>query len=79
MAYEVLLDQPVISGVVGLDIATQDPAANNSVNTQAAKNADVAKTTPAGMSTVRHMALIVAIGLGVLWLFGTTLMKDARI
>jgi hypothetical protein len=79
MAYEVLLDQPTISGVVGLDVSTQDPEVMNSVKTQAANNSDVSTRKPAGMETVEHMALIVALTLGVLWFFGTTLLKDARL
>lgn len=79
MAYEVLLDQPTISGVVGLDVSTQDPEVMNSVKTQAAKNSELTNRKPAGMETVEHMALIVAVTLGVLWFFGTTLLKDARL
>jgi len=78
MAYEVLLDQPTISGVVGLDVSTQDPEVMNSVKTQAAKNV-VGSRKADGMETVEHMALIVALTLGVLWFFGTTLLKDARL
>ena len=77
MAYEVLLDQPTISGVVGLDVSTQDPEVMNSVKTQAANS--ITSTKPAGMETVHHMALIVALTLAVLWFFGTTLLKDARL
>jgi len=79
MAYEVLLDQPTISGVVGLDVSTQDPEVMNSVKTQAAKTSEVANRKPNGMETVEHMALIVALTLGVLWFFGTTILKDARL
>lgn len=79
MAYEVLLDQPTISGVVGLDVSTQDPENSNSVRTQAAKTSEVANRKPAGRETVEHMALVVALTLGVLWFFGTTLLKDARL
>ena len=79
MAYEVLLEQPVISGVVGLDVKTQDPEVMNSVKTQAAKNSDLASAKPAGRETVEHMALTVAVTLGILWFFGTTLLKDARL
>jgi len=79
MAYEVLLDQPTISGVVGLDVSTQDPEVMNSVKTQAANNSELTSKKAAGMETVEHMALIVALTLGVLWFFGTTLLKDARL
>ena len=79
MAYEVLLDQPTISGVVGLDVSTQDPEVMNSVKTQTANNSGLNKRKVDGMETVEHMALIVALTLGVLWLFGTTLLKDARL
>lgn len=79
MAYEVLLEQAPISGVVGLDVGTNEPAVTNSVRTQAAKNSDLMYRKDPGRETVEHMALTVAITLGVLWFFGTTLLKDARL
>lgn len=79
MAYEVLLEQAPVSGVVGLDVGTNEPAVTNSVRTQAAKTADVSGRKAPGRETVEHMALTVAVTLGVLWFFGTTLLKDARL
>ena len=79
MAYEVLLEQAPVSGVVGLDVGTNEPAVANTVRTQAAGNAELTGRKDPGRETVEHMALTVAITLGVLWFFGTTLLKDARL
>jgi hypothetical protein len=79
MAYEVLLEQTPVVGLVGLDVGTNEPAVTNSVRTQGARNADVSGRKDPGRETVEHMALTVAITLGVLWFFGTTLLKDARL
>ena len=79
MAYEVLLEQAPVSGVVGLDVGTNEPAVANTVRTQAASSVTRSGRKDPGRETVEHMALTVAITLGVLWFFGTTLLKDARL
>ena len=80
MAYEVLLDQPQVSGVVGLDVSTQEPDLSLELKEQSKAASNSQKTNKtSGRETVEHMALTVALALGVLWFFGTTLLKDARI
>jgi hypothetical protein len=76
MAYEVTLDLPQVSGVVGLDVSTQNPGnAAPMPSMQEVQNDKKAS----GMETVEHAALTVAIGLGVLWLLGSTVLNNARL
>lgn len=76
MAYEILFDAPSVSGVVGLDVTTNEP---DNGETLVTKTVSVSQKKPSGRETVEHMALIVALTLGVLWFFGTTILKDARL
>lgn len=76
MAYEILFDAPQVSGVVGLDVSTQDPENNDALKV---KSVSMGQNKSKGRETVEHMALIVALTLGVLWFFGTTILKDARL
>ena len=76
MAYEVVIDAPQVSGVVGLDVSTQNPgnAAPKPSYQEMANDKNAS-----GWETVEHAALTVAIGLGVLWFLGSTVLKDARL
>lgn len=80
MAYEVLLDlaQPsgYVGGGAGLDVSSATPSNNAPV---ASKSEIQAEKQGNGMETLEHAALTVAIGLGVLWLAGSTILKDARL
>ena len=76
MAYEILFDAPQVSGVIGLDVSTQEP---DNADTLKVKSVSMGQKKSNGRETVEHMALIVALTLGVLWFFGTTLLKDARL
>ena len=76
MAYEVVLDQPQVSGVVGLDVSTQNPA----IAAPKASMQELASDKSAsGMETVEHAALTVAIGLAVLWLLGSSVLNNAKL
>ena len=80
MAYEIIMDAPTVSGIVGLDIATQQPQPEVTPDGDSIASTKVsASQKSSGRETVEHMALIVALTLGVLWFFGTTLLKDARL
>jgi hypothetical protein len=80
MAYEIIMDSVQVSPIVGLDVATQQPQPVLSDDGDSITSSKVSTSQkPSGMETVEHMALIVALTLGVLWFFGTTLLKDARI
>ena len=80
MAYEVVLDLAQPTGYVGggasVDVSTQNPPSSAPV-----ASTDEVKAAKAGngMETLEHAALTVAIGLGVLWLAGSTILKDARL
>lgn len=76
MAYEILFDAPSVSGVIGLDVTTNEPDNDTALST---KNVSVSQKKSSGRETVEHMALTVALALGVLWFFGTTILKDARL
>jgi hypothetical protein len=80
MAYEIIMDNVAPSTVTGLDIATEQPqpVLTEDGNTITSKKVSMSQK-PSGRETVEHMALIVALTLGVLWFFGTTLLKDARL
>ena len=81
MAYEVLLDQPQISGVVGLDVAQNQPVLPTVAPTKAGslEKSGTGNTKPEGKETLEHAALTIAVTLGVLWFFGATILKDARL
>ena len=75
MAIEVLFDAPQNSAYVsGLDVATTQPAADR-VSTGAASKAE----KHSGDDTVTASAVIVFVGLALLWFFGGYLFKNARI
>lgn len=76
MAYEVTLDLPQVSGVVGLDVSNQNPG-NVAPKPSYAEVENDKKAS--GMETVEHAALTVAIGLGVLWLLGSTILNSAKL
>jgi len=76
MAYEILFDMPTVSNIVGLDVTTNEP--DNGETLLTSKKVSMSQK-PSGRETVEHMAIIVALTLGVLWFFGTTLLKDARL
>lgn len=80
MAYEVIIDlaQPsaYVGGGSGVDVSTQNPPSAAPV---ASKQEVKAEKSSNGMETLEHAALTVAIGLGVLWLAGSTILKDAKL
>lgn len=80
MAYEVVLDlaQPVgyVGGGAAVDVGTQNPP---SAAPKASPQEIAGEKASNGMETLEHAALTVAIGLGVLWLAGSTILKDARL
>lgn len=80
MAYEIIMDSVTPDQVTGLDVGTQQPqpVLTPDGDTVMSKKISMSQK-PSGRETVEHMALIVALTLGVLWFFGTTLLKDARL
>lgn len=80
MAYEVVLDLAQPTGYVGggasVDVSTQNPSSSAPVASPQEKQAEKESN---GLETLEHAALTVAIGLGVLWLAGSTILKDARL
>jgi hypothetical protein len=80
MAYEVVLDlaQPsaYLGGGARVDVSTQNPPSAAPVPSKSEIQAEKESN---GMETLEHAALTVAIGLGVLWLAGSTILKDARL
>jgi hypothetical protein len=81
MAYEVILDQPQVSGVVGLDVAQNQPVlpAMSATTAGSLEKSGTGRTKPEGKETLEHAALTVAVTLGILWFFGATILKDARL
>ena len=76
MAYDIVFDVPQVSAVVGLDVAQSNPGLN--VPKASVKETGEAKAAD-GREVLQHAALVVALGLGVLWLAGSTVLKDARL
>jgi len=81
MAYEVILDQPQVSGVVGLDVAQNQPVlpAMSATTAGSLEKSGTGRTKPEGKETLEHAALTVAVTLSILWFFGATILKDARL
>lgn len=78
MAYDIIFEPAVISGVVGLDVSTTDPTTKITANGDVTKTPKQAKAST-GREVVEHAAYVIAISLGVLWLAGSTVLKNVKL